>query len=118
MKNLSENKCLPCEGGVRPLGRAEAKILMKELPGWKLSDDAKSIRIEYRMHGFAAAVDCIDAIARIVYAPACEFDSGCFPLAYDKPSPFNSQNIFITQEVLPHFFVLPHLTPRGRMGDI
>jgi len=60
----------------------------------------------------------IDAICRLNYAPECEFDKTCFPIASDKPSPFNSQNCFITKEVLPYYFFLPHITPFGRMGDI
>ena len=60
----------------------------------------------------------IDAIGRMIYAPQCKFDNNCFPIASNKPSPFNSQNIFITKEVLPHYFILPHISPLGRQGDI
>jgi len=60
----------------------------------------------------------VDAVCRMVYKPECQFDRGCFPIASDKPSPFNSQNIFITKRVLPHYFILPHLSPLGRESDI
>jgi len=60
----------------------------------------------------------IDAICRSIYKPQCEFDAHCFPLASNKPSPFNSQNIFMTKNVLRHYFFLPHLSPHGRNGDI
>lgn len=60
----------------------------------------------------------IDAVCRMIYAPECQFKDDVFPLTSTKPSPFNSQNIFITKEVLSHYFVLPHISPRGRMGDI
>jgi len=60
----------------------------------------------------------VDAICRMIYAPECKFDDTYFPLASNKPSPFDSQNIFITKEVLPYYFFLPHITPFGRMGDI
>jgi hypothetical protein len=60
----------------------------------------------------------IDAICRMIHAPECEFETDVFPFASLKPSPFNSQNIFISKQVLPDFFVLPHISPRGRMGDI
>ena len=65
MANLSDKKCAPCEGGARPLGHAEALVLMRELPGWRLSDDSRSISIEYLMKDFTAAVGCIGDIARI-----------------------------------------------------
>ena len=60
----------------------------------------------------------IDAICRVVYQPHCEFDESFFPLASNKPSPFNSQNIFLTEQVLQHYFFLPHISPFGRNGDI
>jgi len=60
----------------------------------------------------------IDAVCRMIYAPECQFEDAVFPFGSTKPSPFNSQNIFISKEVLPHYFVLPHISPRGRMGDI
>jgi hypothetical protein len=54
----------------------------------------------------------------MIYAPDCQFEDKAFPFSTNKPSPFNSQNIFISKEILPHYFVLPHISPRGRMGDI
>jgi len=60
----------------------------------------------------------IDAVCRMIYAPECKFSNDVFPLTSNKPSPFNSQNIFISKEVLPYYFVLPHISPRGRMSDI
>lgn len=57
----------------------------------------------------------IDAICRIEHAPNCAFDPSFFPLTSDKPAPFNSQNTFITKDVLEHYFVMPHV---GRMDDI
>lgn len=57
----------------------------------------------------------VDAICRITQAPACEFDPAVFPFAANKPSPFNSQNTFITADVLKDYFVIPHV---GRMDDI
>ena len=60
----------------------------------------------------------IDAVCRMIYAPECKFTDDVFPFSSNKPSPFNSQNIFISKKVLPYYFVLPHISPRGRMGDI
>jgi len=60
----------------------------------------------------------IDAICRMVYAPQCKFGECYFPIGSNKPSPFNSQNIFITKEVLSDCFFLPHISPLGRQSDI
>ncbi len=60
----------------------------------------------------------IDAMARILYRPRCSFSRAFFPLASNKPSPFNSQNTFLTRQVLPYCFFLPHVSPLGRQSDI
>jgi hypothetical protein len=57
----------------------------------------------------------IDAICRMEHHPICKFKDKYFPLASNKVSPFNSQNTFISKEVLPHYFLFPHI---GRMDDI
>ncbi len=57
----------------------------------------------------------IDAICRMEYAPKCNFDPECFPLASNRTSPFNSQNTFLSRSVLKHYFLFPHI---GRMDDI
>jgi hypothetical protein len=56
----------------------------------------------------------IDAMARLSMKPCVKFN-------VDKPygsysiSPFNSQNTFLSREVIPYYTVLPHV---GRMDDI
>lgn len=57
----------------------------------------------------------IDAICRMQYLPECKFSNTNFPFASNKISPFNSQNTFFSKNVLPHYFVFPHV---GRMDDI
>jgi len=57
----------------------------------------------------------IDAICRMEHAPNCTFDDACFPIASNKPAPFNSQNTFLSREALQEYFLFPHI---GRMDDI
>ena len=57
----------------------------------------------------------IDAICRLAQTQVCEFNPGYFPMAANKPGPFNSQNTFMLAEVLPDFFLYPE-RPFGR-GD-
>lgn len=57
----------------------------------------------------------IDAICRMEHAPICDFDPRCFPIAADKPSPFNSQNTFLGAHCLRDYFLFPFI---GRMDDI
>lgn len=57
----------------------------------------------------------IDAMARLIYRPCVKFNDITKPFAGNKIAPFNSQNTFLSREVLPMYAVLPHV---GRMDDI
>lgn len=57
----------------------------------------------------------IDAVCRMEHAPICKFDPACFPIASNRPSPFNSQNTFVSRAALKHLFLYPDV---GRMDDI
>jgi len=56
----------------------------------------------------------VDAIARLTKKPCVKFQTNA-PFCSNKISPFNSQNTFLSREVLPFYGVLPHV---GRMDDI
>lgn len=57
----------------------------------------------------------VDAICRLEHAPVCTFDPSRFPMAANRIGPFDSQNTFLRREVLPDYFLFPHV---GRMDDI
>jgi hypothetical protein len=57
----------------------------------------------------------IDAIARMIYKPNCNFKVNKFPFFSKKISPFNSQNTFINKKALKDYFLFPGI---GRMEDI
>lgn len=69
MSELSSRKCVPCEGGVAPLTRAQAQAMMKQLkPHWSLADDNKSIRAEWKLRNFFHTMSFVNAIAHIANA--------------------------------------------------
>lgn len=57
----------------------------------------------------------IDAACRITLAPEVKFEDGMEPFTSNKPMPFNSQNTFIHRDIIPTYFLFPHI---GRMDDI
>lgn len=59
LDQLATRTCVPCARGVPALARAAAEAALKVLPGWSLAADAKSIRKEWVMKDFAAAVDLV-----------------------------------------------------------
>ena len=56
----------------------------------------------------------IDAMCRIIKNPIVKLDI-TEPFASTQISPFNSQNTFISREVIPYYMMLPYV---GRMDDI
>ncbi len=56
----------------------------------------------------------IDALCRLSKMPVCKFNN-FKPFGSNQIAPFNSQNTFLSREVLPYYAVLPHA---GRMDDI
>jgi 4a-hydroxytetrahydrobiopterin dehydratase len=63
---LNEKKCVPCEGGVDPLSAAQARELGAKLHAdWKLADDAKSIRREFKFKDFYRTMSFVNALAHV-----------------------------------------------------
>ncbi len=65
-QDLAERKCVPCEGGVEPLSRAQAETLLARLhPDWALDHEAKSIVRSFRFRDFYRTMSFVNAIAHI-----------------------------------------------------
>jgi 4a-hydroxytetrahydrobiopterin dehydratase len=62
---LTKKKCVPCEGGVPKVERAEAEALLGDLPGWRLDDDGLRIRKEWRLKNFNAGIDFFNKVAAL-----------------------------------------------------
>ena len=66
MTELTQKRCVPCEGGVAPLSAAEAQQLMKQLHAdWQLAQDAKSIRREWKFKNFYRTLSFVNAVAHV-----------------------------------------------------
>ncbi len=64
-EELVRKKCVPCEGGVASLGRADAEAQLKKLVGWKISHAGQRIRKEWVVKNFMAGIDFFDRVARL-----------------------------------------------------
>ena len=68
IEQLRTKKCVPCEGGVPPVPRAEAERLLEHLPGWQLTSDGIRIRREWVVKNFMAAMDFFQRVAQLAEA--------------------------------------------------
>lgn len=63
--DLTNKKCVACEGNVIPFNRVEAEELLKQVPGWVLSADAKTIGREFKLADFKAALAFVGKVAEL-----------------------------------------------------
>jgi 4a-hydroxytetrahydrobiopterin dehydratase len=62
---LTHKRCRACEGGVPALSPQEAREHLPAVPEWKLSADGKSIRRQWRVKDFPAALDFFGRIGQV-----------------------------------------------------
>jgi 4a-hydroxytetrahydrobiopterin dehydratase len=64
-ENLTEKKCVPCEGGVPSLTKLQAEKLLRYISGWDLNDSTKQISRQIKAKNFIEAIKLINKIADI-----------------------------------------------------
>ena len=66
MKHLSDKKCVPCDGGAKPLDKVQAAALRKDLDGgWTLSADNTSLQRAFKFKDFYRTMSFMGALAHI-----------------------------------------------------
>ena len=66
--DLTQKKCVPCEGFETPFNKVEAEVLLRQVPDWTLSDDGKSISRSFTFKDFAGAMALANSIAALAEA--------------------------------------------------
>jgi 4a-hydroxytetrahydrobiopterin dehydratase len=66
MSQLQRKRCVPCEGGGKPLTRAASVRLMKQLAaGWTLARDGKHIDRAFKFKDFLRTMSFVNALAHV-----------------------------------------------------
>jgi 4a-hydroxytetrahydrobiopterin dehydratase len=65
---LTQKKCLPCEGGVEPYTREQSEAQLEQLAGWQLTHDGQRVRKDWVVKNFMAGLDFFNNIAEIAEA--------------------------------------------------
>lgn len=65
MEDLAQKKCVACEGGVAPLNRTEAEVLITQVNGWTLSDEAKTLSRSFTFPDFIHGLTFVDKVGAI-----------------------------------------------------
>jgi 4a-hydroxytetrahydrobiopterin dehydratase len=61
--SFKDKHCVPCEGGVPPIGDDEARALLAQVPGWRL-EKGRLCRL-FRYRDFAEAMRFVNRMAEI-----------------------------------------------------
>jgi 4a-hydroxytetrahydrobiopterin dehydratase len=62
---LAQKSCVPCRGGVEPLGRDEAERLRAQAPEWVLLDEGRRIERTFRFGNFEQALAFVSKIGAL-----------------------------------------------------
>lgn len=63
MSDLVEKKCVPCEGGAKPLSMKEAQDFLQEIDGWNLDEKHHKIFKKFTFKNFYQTMNFVNAIA-------------------------------------------------------
>jgi len=68
MSDLTEQKCVPCEGGIPPLSPERVTELMAKLnDAWALVEDGKAIELTYKFKDYYQTIAFVNALAWIAH---------------------------------------------------
>lgn len=65
--DLASKVCVPCRGGVPPLGEEEQKPLLAQLEGWRVVDN-HHLRKEYEFPDFVQALAFVNRVGEVAEA--------------------------------------------------
>lgn len=66
--DISNGKCVPCEGGVTALTASEAQNLLPQTPGWTISADGKSLTRKFKFKNFKQSLAFVNRLGEIAEA--------------------------------------------------
>ena len=64
-EQLTQKKCVPCEGGVPKYSLDEARAQLTKLAGWRLTHEGERIRKDWVVKNFLAGIDFFNRVAQV-----------------------------------------------------
>lgn len=61
--DLTNKKCVPCEGGVKPYTQEQAQQMLQQLHAWSMNDNATMITKTYQFKGYYKTIAFVNAVA-------------------------------------------------------
>jgi 4a-hydroxytetrahydrobiopterin dehydratase len=67
MKNLTSEKCIPCEGGMEPMKPEEYEVYLPQVEGWEI-EPRKSLFRKFKFKNFKESLEFINKVGEIAEA--------------------------------------------------
>ncbi len=67
MTDLTQQTCKPCEGGVKPMTRAEAEAMLAQVPGWTLDTAGGEISRGFKFKNYYETMTFVNALAWVAH---------------------------------------------------
>ncbi|PCH60771.1 MAG: pterin-4-alpha-carbinolamine dehydratase [Gammaproteobacteria bacterium] len=63
--SLQSKACVPCQGGIPPITEDVARGMMKDIPVWRLIDNARKLERGFEFKNFAQAMQFANRVGAI-----------------------------------------------------
>lgn len=60
--DLTQQKCVACEGNMAPFVKEEVDVLIKQIPGWEVSSDYKNISRKFIFQNFKEVLEFVNRV--------------------------------------------------------
>ena len=67
MSELQAKRCLACEGGVKPMSRAEMDKLLLQIPSWELNAEGGELSRRFAFKNFYLTMAFVNAVAWVAH---------------------------------------------------
>ena len=64
-EDLTQKTCTPCQGGIPPMPEKQARVMLDDVPGWSLTDDAAWLKRHFDFKDFAGALAFVNRIGEL-----------------------------------------------------
>ncbi len=65
--DLTQKKCVPCEGGTPPLAAEEARTLLQQVKGWELTavNSVQTVEKKFKFKDFGEAMEFVNKVVEL-----------------------------------------------------
>jgi 4a-hydroxytetrahydrobiopterin dehydratase len=63
--SLTQQTCVPCQGGIPPLTPEEASGYLDQVPGWELKDGSKQLHRKFSFDDFVEALAFVNKVGAV-----------------------------------------------------